>query len=85
MWMDDHTSSGAPASKRVSLTPQHDDIAISLIIIIILYIEGCFSNTDCTGALITAGSARDCCVGTDDGFSYGTPGNCRECIGKHND
>ena len=30
-----------------------------------------FSNTDCTGAQITASSARDCCVGTDDGFSYG--------------
>ena len=82
MWMDDRSSSGAPASKRVSHTPQHNDIVISLII---SYIEGCFSNSDCTGALITAGSPRDCCVGTDDGLSYGTPGNCRECIGKHND
>ena len=23
-------------------------------------------------------------MGTDDGFSYGTPGNCRECIGENN-
>ena len=44
----------------------------------------CFSNPDCTGAQITAGlaCARDCCVGTDDGLSYGTPGNCRECVGE---
>ena len=46
----------------------------------------CFSNPDCTGAQITAGSAsaRDCCVGTDDGLSYSTPGNCRQCIGENN-
>ena len=43
----------------------------------------CFSNPDCTGAQIPAGSARECCVGTDDGFSYGTPGSCRECIGEY--
>ena len=46
-------------------------------------VDICFSNPDCTGAQITAGSARECCVGTDDGLSYGTPGNCRECIGEH--
>ena len=44
----------------------------------------CFSNSDCTGAQISAGSARDCCVGTDDGLSYGSPGDCRECIGEYN-
>ena len=29
-------------------------------------------------------SARDCCVGTDDGQSYGSPGSCMitQCIGK---
>ena len=45
----------------------------------------CFSNPNCTGAQITAGSAsaRDCCVGTDDGLSYGTPRDCEECIGEH--
>ena len=44
----------------------------------------CFSNPYCTGDQITAGSARDCCVITDDGLSYGAPGDCRECIGEHN-
>ena len=42
----------------------------------------CFSNSGCTGAQISASSARDCCVGTDDGLSYGSPGTCRECIGE---
>ena len=45
----------------------------------------CYSNPYCTGARITAGSAsaKDCCVGTNDGLSYRTPGNCRKCIGEH--
>ena len=41
----------------------------------------CFSNTNCTGAVVDAADQRDCCVGTDDGLSYHNGTNCHLCIG----
>ena len=48
--------------------------------------EECYPMANCMGDPInTLGtSARDCCVGTDDGQSYGIPNDCtiRQCIGN---
>ena len=45
----------------------------------------CFSGPGCTGSVVDVPglSASDCCVGTDDGQSYGSPGACTipQCIG----
>ena len=41
----------------------------------------CFSNRNCTGAVVDAADQRDCCVGTDDGLSYHNGTNCHLCIG----
>ena len=47
--------------------------------------QQCFRGPSCTGAVVTAPgpSASDCCVETDDGQSYGSPGACTipQCIG----
>ena len=47
--------------------------------------QQCFSGLGCTGSVVAAPgpSASDCCVGTDDGQSYGSPGACTipQCIG----
>ena len=49
--------------------------------------QQCFSGSGCTGSVVVAPgpSASDCCVGTDDGQSYGSPGACTipQCIGIH--
>ena len=45
----------------------------------------CWTGSGCTGDTVPADDARDCCVGTNDGQSYGVgPGNCEveQCIGK---
>ena len=45
----------------------------------------CYTSSNCTGDTIPADDARDCCVGTNDGQSYGIgPGNCEvtQCIGE---
>ena len=45
----------------------------------------CWTNSGCTGNTVPADDARDCCVGTDAGQSYGAePGNCEveQCIGE---
>ena len=45
----------------------------------------CFTGSGCTGDTVPAVDARDCCVGTDEGQSYGAgPGDCEvpQCIGK---
>ena len=45
----------------------------------------CWTSSGCTGDTVPADDARDCCVGTNDGQSYGVgPGNCEveQCIGK---
>ena len=45
----------------------------------------CWTSSGCTGDTVPADDARDCCVGTNDGQSYGGgPGNCAvgQCIGE---
>ena len=42
----------------------------------------CYTRTDCTGTVIEAANQRDCCVGTNDGLSYGDGDTCNPCIGK---
>ena len=45
----------------------------------------CWTGSGCTGDTVPADDARDCCVGTNDGQSYGMgPGNCEveQCIGE---
>ena len=45
----------------------------------------CYTNSSCTGDTVPAVDAKDCCVGTNDGQSYGVgPGNCQvtQCIGE---
>ena len=45
----------------------------------------CFNSSGCTGDTVPAFDAKDCCVGTNDGQSYGVgPGNCQvyQCIGE---
>ena len=41
----------------------------------------CYNSSGCTGNLLPADDARDCCIGTDDGLSF-RDGECTECIGK---
>ena len=59
-----------------------------LLLILISNIEGfaqCYTSSNCTGDTVPADYARDCCVGTNDGQSYGIgPGFCEvsQCIGK---
>ena len=43
----------------------------------------CYSSSSCTGSTIAAVSARDCCVGTDDGLSFSNGGSCTACVGGH--
>ena len=49
--------------------------------------QQCFSELGCTGDVVEAPgpSASDCCVGTEEGQSYGSPGDCTipQCIGMH--
>ena len=49
--------------------------------------QQCFSGSGCTGGVVIAPgpSAIDCCVGTEEGRSYGSPGDCTisQCIGMH--
>ena len=45
----------------------------------------CYNSSGCTGGTVPAVDAKDCCVGTNDGQSYGVgPGNCQvpQCIGE---
>ena len=45
----------------------------------------CHTSSGCTGDIVPVDDARDCCVGTNDGQSYGVgPGNCEvnQCIGE---
>ena len=45
----------------------------------------CYTSSGCTGGTVPAVDAKDCCVGTNDGQSYGVgPGNCQvsQCIGE---
>ena len=45
----------------------------------------CYTSSGCTGGIVPAVDARDCCVGTNDGQSYGVdPDDCEvtQCIGK---
>ena len=46
--------------------------------------EVCYSSTSCTGEVVVGPrTARECCVGTDDGHSYAVNGVCTvvECRG----
>ena len=44
----------------------------------------CYTRPDCDGDILVATTARECCVGTENGTSFGEPGNCvvSQCIGK---
>ena len=45
----------------------------------------CYTSSNCTGDIVPADDVRDCCVGTNDGQSYGVdPGNCEviHCVGE---
>ena len=45
---------------------------------------GCYSSINCTGEVVVGPhTARECCVGTDDGHSYAVDGVCTvvECRG----
>ena len=47
--------------------------------------QQCFNSSGCTGGIVPAFDTKDCCVGTNDGQSYGVgPGNCEvpQCIGE---
>ena len=46
----------------------------------------CYTSRNCTGYTVLANDAKDCCVGTNDGQSYGVgPGYCEasQCIGEN--
>ena len=61
-----------------------------LFVILLLIGQGsaqsqCYTSSNCAGDTVPADDARDCCVGTNDGQSYGIdPGNCEanQCIGE---
>ena len=43
----------------------------------------CYSSTSCSGDVVQAISAKDCCVGTDNGLSFSDSGDtCTVCVGK---
>ena len=45
----------------------------------------CYTSSNCIGDTVPAVDARGCCVGTNDGQSYGLdPGDCQvsQCIGE---
>ena len=44
----------------------------------------CYTSSDCTGTVINSTDQRDCCVGTNDGLSYGDGNTCNCCIGMAN-
>ena len=47
-------------------------------------IQVCYTRPDCDGDILVATTARECCVETENGTSFGEPGNCvvSQCIGK---
>ena len=54
----------------------------------ILLAVGCYSQPGCMGDMVTVPgpSARDCCVGTDDGLSYSNDSETCivvQCVGKY--
>ena len=61
-----------------------------IILIILLTTQGsaqsqCYTSSNCTGDIVPADDVRNCCVGTNDGQSYGIgPGNCEvnQCVGE---
>ena len=60
--------------------------AVLFLLLPILLLTGrvfsqCFTNTDCTGSLVPAANQRECCAGTDEGFSYNNGGTCNLTIG----
>lgn len=45
----------------------------------------CYSERDCAGDTFAAATAKDCCVGTDEGLSFSADGvtcTVAQCIGK---
>ena len=45
----------------------------------------CYTSSNCTGDTVPADDARDCCVGTNDGQSFGVGrGDCEvsQCVGE---
>ena len=47
--------------------------------------QSCYLTTDCSGAAIAdQDNIRGCCVDTDDGLAWGSPGSCQICNGMIN-
>lgn len=42
----------------------------------------CYTSSSCSGSTVRASSAKDCCVGTDEGLSFFDGVNCRACTGQ---
>ena len=42
----------------------------------------CYIGTSCSGATVTAASARECCVDIENGLSYSSSAGCTPCIGE---
>ena len=42
----------------------------------------CYTGTSCSGSIVTAASARECCVDTENGLSYSSNAECTPCIGE---
>ena len=42
----------------------------------------CYTGTSCSGSIVTAASARECCVDTETGLSYSNSAGCTPCIGE---
>ena len=43
----------------------------------------CYSGTNCSGDTVTAVSARECCVDTENGLSFFSSAGCSPCIGEY--
>ena len=41
----------------------------------------CFTDTSCTGDIVSAGNEKECCVETNDGLAFSDGGACTLCIG----
>ena len=42
----------------------------------------CYTGTSCSGAPVTAASARGCCVDTENGLSFSSSVGCTPCVGE---
>ena len=64
-------------------------VTVFLCVFLLLLVTGpgsaqaqCWTSSGCTGDTVPADDARDCCVGTEDGQSYGVGPEVEQCIGE---